>query len=63
MRKHLSNNNQQVSGNCWRNTRQQEIDCLETKGIELRTWEIKFNPNARSVCRLRLKPPTVSNPS
>jgi len=45
--KYLSNNNLQVSSNFWRNTRQQEIDYLETEGKELRAWEIKFNPNAR----------------
>ncbi len=47
MLKHLPNNNLQVSGNCWRNTLQHEIDYLETEGKELRAWEITFNPNAR----------------
>jgi hypothetical protein len=45
--KFLSNSNSQASGNFWRNTRQQEIDYLETEGNILRAWEIKYNPNAR----------------
>lgn len=47
MPKHIRTDNLQVSSNFWRNTRQQEIDYLETDGKELRAWEIKFNPNAR----------------
>lgn len=61
MLKHLPNNNLQVSGNCWRNTPQHEIDYLETEGKELRAWEITFNPNARFRFPLLFKPLTASN--
>jgi hypothetical protein len=39
MLKHLPNNNLQVSGNCWRNTLQHEIDYLEPQEKELRAWK------------------------